>query len=239
MINIIPAIDIIDSSVVRLEEGDFERQTSYSSDPVEVAKAFQRAGFKRLHIVDLDGARTGRPVHTELLADICRQTGMYVDFGGGVRKRDEVEKILNAGAKQVSLGSIAITNPERVKEWIDEFGSEVFFIGADVRNGFIATHAWTKQSDQSLNDFIRYWRDAGVRDYFCTDINRDGKLSGVAIELYRNLLAEFADIKLVASGGVSCQADIELLAEAGVEAVIIGKAFYEGRISIEDLRKLM
>ncbi len=235
MIDLIPAIDIINGSCVRLVEGDFDRKTDYGKNPVEMAKWFADAGFKRLHVVDLDGARTGKPVHISLLEQMAKETRLEIDFGGGVREAGQVEKILNAGAKQVSIGSIAVKDPDMVSSWIEKYGSEVFFLGADIKNDKIATNAWSETSEYGVNEFIAAWAVKGIRCFFCTDVRRDGKLEGPAIELYREIKKEFPEIYLTASGGVSQVSDIQELEDAGIDAVIFGKAFYEGRINIDEL----
>ncbi|MBT3242291.1 MAG: 1-(5-phosphoribosyl)-5-[(5-phosphoribosylamino)methylideneamino]imidazole-4-carboxamide isomerase [Bacteroidetes bacterium] len=236
MMEIIPAIDLINGTAVRLIEGDFNRQTIYSENPLSVALSFQDAGLRRLHIVDLEGARNGAPKQLKLLHTLCRETDLNIDFGGGVRERIDVEKILEAGAQKVSIGSIALSDPKTVMDWIAEFGYETFFVGADVRDGHIATHAWLRKSKVSLTGFIDYWNKLGVADFFCTDISRDGTLKGPATELYRDILADYPNINLVASGGVSGVEDLENLSETGVTGVIIGKAFYEGKLDFNHLK---
>ncbi len=237
MIDLIPAIDIINGSCVRLVEGDFARKTDYGHDPVEMARFFEKAGFKRLHVVDLDGARSGCPVHIPLLRNITKGSSLNFDFGGGVRDESQVEEILDAGAKQVSIGSIAVKDPEKVAGWIIKYGPEAFFLGADIKDDKIATNAWTETSKFSVNEFIAAWADKGINRFFCTDISRDGKLQGPAIELYTRIKKKFPKIYLVASGGVSRVSDIQVLEDAGIDAVIFGKAFYEGRITIDELIK--
>lgn len=237
MIDLIPAIDIIDGSCVRLVEGDFNRKTDYEKDPVEMACRFADAGFKRLHVVDLDGARVGTPQHISLLYEICGQSGLDVDFGGGVRLRQDVVDIINAGAKQVSIGSIAVKDPEIVDSWINEFGAESFFLGADVIGEKIATHAWTQTSNINLMDFLGQWKGKGIGSVFCTDVSKDGKLEGPALELYVRIKRVYPDLYLVASGGVSKVEDIQKLEDAGIDAVIFGKAFYDGKIRIKELKK--
>ncbi len=237
MIDLIPAIDIINGSCVRLVEGDFARKTDYGHDPVEMARSFEKAGFKRLHVVDLDGARSGCPVHIPLLKNIANGSNLHIDFGGGVRDESQVEEILDAGAKQVSIGSIAVKDSEKVAGWIKKYGSDVFFLGADIKNDKIATNAWSQTSEYSVDEFITAWVEKGINRFFCTDVSRDGKLQGPAIELYTRIKKKYPKIYLVASGGVSRVRDIQDLEDAGIDAVIFGKAFYEGKITIDELIK--
>lgn len=237
MIELIPAIDIINGSCVRLVEGDFSRKTDYLHDPVEMAVFFEEAGFKRLHVVDLDGARSGKPVHVPLLRQMVDEARLKIDFGGGVRETEQVRQILESGAVKVSLGSIAVSDPDKVIGWIDEFGPDSFFFGADIKDGKIATHGWTSSSDYDIYSFIEFWAGKGIKNFFCTDVSRDGKLQGPATDLYIGLKSKFPDIYLAASGGVACAGDISELDEAGIDGVIFGKAFYEKRISIWELAK--
>ncbi len=233
---IIPAIDLINQSCVRLVEGNFNRQSNYSTDPVGVAKSYEEIGIKRLHVVDLEGAKAGESRHLGILRRICGETRLVVDFGGGIRTRDQVEQAIDAGAHQVSLGSLAVKHPEKLQEWINAFGPERFFLGADVRDGFIATQAWMELSEMTWQEFIKKWSTEGVLNFFCTDIKRDGKLSGPASQLYRSMLDQNPSISLVASGGVSDLADLLELQSVGVSGVIIGKAIYEGRITLDELK---
>ncbi len=235
MIDLIPAIDLIDGSCVRLVEGDFSRKTDYGKDPVEMAVFFADAGFKRLHVVDLDGARTGSPVHIPLLAEMAKESRLNIDFGGGVREAQQIEDILKAGAKQVSLGSIAVKEPNVVESWIKGFGPDVIFLGADLKEGKIATHAWSEISDYGIIEYLEFWITRGITRVFCTDVSKDGKLSGPALELYIRIKKNFPDLYLTASGGVAVVDDIRALEDAGIDAVIFGKAFYEGKIRINEL----
>lgn len=237
MMKVIPAIDLIGQQVVRLTQGDFEQKTSYRLDPVELAQEFERAGFSRLHVVDLEGAKAGETRHLEVLSAICHSTGLQVDFGGGVRTADQVRKILDAGAVMISLGSITVKEPVVVKEWIRIFGSDKFFLGADVKGKQIAINAWQSQSDLNVTDFIANWMEQGIHHFFSTDVERDGRMEGPAIELYRLLISQFQDIQLTASGGVSCLADLEELEACGVAGAIVGKAIYEGKIGLDELAK--
>jgi phosphoribosylformimino-5-aminoimidazole carboxamide ribotide isomerase len=236
MIEIIPAIDLIEGRCVRLSKGDFGKVTFYSDDPVETARSFEASGIKRLHVVDLDGARSGSPGNIEVLRKLLSSTSLKIDFGGGIRTRANLEEVLEAGATQVSIGSMAVGRPEVLEDWIGEFGPERFFIGADVKGNCIAYHGWQTESAIHWSEFIGRWMGAGITNFFCTDVERDGELTGPAIGLYQDILKLFPGIRLVASGGVSSEEDIRALDAIGLEAVIVGKAIYEGRIRIEDRR---
>lgn len=236
MMEIIPAIDLYNGSCVRLVEGDYQQKTEYPGDPVEQALAFQALGVKRLHVVDLEGAQKGQPVHTDTLSRICQATSMKIDFGGGIRTANQVEELLKAGAYQISLGSIAVQNPSLVAQWIGHFGPDRFFLGADVLDGFIATQAWTKKTALPVEEFIQGWKEQGIENFFSTDVRKDGRLEGPALDLYRQLLESFPDIRLVASGGVASVSDLEELSLTGVAGVIIGKALYENRITMDELK---
>lgn len=236
MMEIIPAIDLIGQKCVRLIEGDFARKTEYSDDPVAQALSFQDYGVTRLHVVDLEGAKSSSPKHLKVLEKICSSTNLIVDFGGGVREAKDVEAILSAGARMVSLGSVAVKDPGKVEGWITSFGADKFFLGADVLRGMIATDAWQNVSSISVNSFIQSWIDRGIKSFFSTDVTKDGKLEGPAFELYDTLVSKFPEIELVASGGVSEIGELPRLAESGVSGVIIGKAIYEGRISMNQLK---
>ncbi|HXS37440.1 MAG TPA: 1-(5-phosphoribosyl)-5-[(5-phosphoribosylamino)methylideneamino] imidazole-4-carboxamide isomerase [Flavipsychrobacter sp.] len=236
MIEIIPAIDIIGGKCVRLSQGDYTSQKIYRESPVEVAKEFEAAGFKRLHIVDLDGARQGRIINIKSLYDIASGTGLFIDYGGGIKSGEGVLSVLNAGAKMISIGSIAL-QPDVVLEWAKSWGADKIFLGADVNNNMIAINGWAKQTEINISDFIATYYANDIRQVFCTDIAMDGMLQGISSQLYKNLLGSFPELQLVASGGVSCIADIELLQQIGCKGVIIGKAFYEGRIRFDELKQ--
>jgi phosphoribosylformimino-5-aminoimidazole carboxamide ribotide isomerase len=227
MIEIIPAIDIIDGKCVRLKGGDYEQKTIYGDDPVEVAKDFEKSGFRRLHIVDLDGAAAGRLVNTAIVRKICRSTSLLVDYGGGIRTRNDIITLLQAGVKQFTVGSIAARNKDLVLEWLEEFGPERLILGADVKEGKIAVNGWKDTVESGLMDFIGSFIRRGLTSIICTDVSRDGMMSGPATELYRSVLNVFPDIDLIASGGVSNMGDLEVLEAAGVKSVIVGKALYE------------
>ncbi len=227
MIEIIPAIDIIDGKCVRLKGGDYEQKTIYGDDPVEVAKEFENAGFRRLHIVDLDGAAAGRLVNTAIVREICRSTSLLVDYGGGIRTRNDIITLLDAGVRQFTVGSLAARNRELVLEWLEEFGAERLILGADVKDGKIAVNGWKDTVESGLMDFIGSFIRKGLTSVICTDVSRDGMMSGPATELYISVLNVFPDIDLIASGGVSNSADLKALEVAGIKSVIVGKALYE------------
>ncbi len=235
MIELIPAIDIIDAKCVRLTKGDYDQKKVYNENPVEVAKEFERLGFKRLHVVDLDGAKAKHIVNEAVLRGIALETNLTVDFGGGIKSEDDLQKAFAAGAKMVTLGSIAVTDRDFTCRCIERFGAEKIVLGADVRNGKISINGWKEDSADDLMPFLQFYVDKGVKNVLCTEISKDGTLAGPAIELYKEIMAKFPDIHLIASGGVSSNEDIKALDEAGIPAVVFGKAFYEGRIDISKL----
>jgi len=237
MIEIIPAIDIIAGDCVRLEKGDFTTSKIYDSNPVLVAKRFADAGIKRLHLVDLDGARTGKVTNLKVLEDIAKSTDLIIDFGGGLREFKDVESVFNAGAKMVNLGSMAVRNPHIAQIILDHFGSDCVILGADVKNETIAVSGWTEGVSISLWEFLQDWASRGIKKVCCTDISKDGMLSGPAFELYTTIKDDYPHIELIASGGISNIEDVDLLDEIGIPAVIIGKAIYEGKISLEELTR--
>lgn len=233
---IIPAIDLIDGAAVRLEKGDFEKKTIYNSDPVTQAKIFEDAGMKHLHLVDLDGAKAGKVINIPILEKIAASTDLTIDFGGGVRTQKDIESVLNAGANQVNIGSLSVKDPDTVVNWIGKYGTKKIILSPDVKGRFIATHGWQETSEMEINAFISSYSDNGGKYFVCTDIDRDGMLSGSSLELYKDILSEFPDIHLIASGGVANIEEMELLKNIGIEGVIIGKAIYEGRIDLKELR---
>lgn len=237
MIEIIPAIDIIDGKCVRLTEGDYQRMTVYSNDPVAVASEFEQAGVRRLHLVDLDGAKTGSVKNIAVLERIASATELIIDFGGGVKTETEMNSVLSAGASFVTVGSLAVKSPHVFETWLTNSGTDNFFIGADVRNGKIAISGWLEQTEIDVIEFIRDLMNKRVHYFFCTDISKDGKLEGPAEELYRMIIARCPGIRLVASGGISNWDDIYCMEKLGCEGVIIGKAFYENRISLKEIEK--
>lgn len=235
MIEIIPAIDIIDAKCVRLSQGDYDQKKVYNENPLEVAKMFEDAGVKRLHLVDLDGAKAQHIVNYKVLEKIASHTGLTIDFGGGLKSDEDLRIAFESGAKMITGGSIAVKKPDVFTSWIDKFGSERIILGADVKNEKIAVGGWIETTDADLLPFIGNFKNKGVNKVICTDISKDGMLQGPSTELYKKILAEFPDLYLIASGGVSSMADIEVLQEAGVPAVITGKAIYEGKIKMADL----
>ena len=236
--DIIPAIDIIDGKCVRLTKGDYNICKTYSDNPLDMALRFQDAGIKRLHLVDLDGARSKHIVNHPTLESIATRTNLTIDFGGGIKARTDLETAFGCGAQMVTVGSTAVEHPELMEEWIAEFGQEHIILGADARNGKISVNGWKEDSALELDDFISDYMKRGISKVLCTDINKDGMLQGPSVELYRQLLAKFPDIYLIASGGVSSVDDLMYLKEAGLPAAIVGKAYYEGRITIEQLSEL-
>ena len=235
MIELIPAIDIIDGQCVRLTKGDYDQKTVYRDSPAEVAKEFEQIGFKRLHVVDLDGAKSKHIVNSSVLRRITTETQLTVDFGGGIKTNEDIEKAFSAGASMVTIGSVAVTNPDLFMGWIEKYGAERIILGADVRYGKISINGWKENSAEDLLPFLRKYIDAGVRNVLCTEISKDGTLSGPAIDLYKEMMSAYPELHLIASGGVSSKADIEALDAAGIPAVVFGKAIYEGRIDIKTL----
>lgn len=235
MIELIPAIDIIDGKCVRLAKGDYDNKTEYSESPVEVAKAFQQMGFRRLHIVDLDGARSKHIVNSKILNDIASSTTLQIDFGGGIKSDNDIAMAFDYGASMVTIGSLAVTDSEKFFSWIDRYGADRIIVGADVNGTTIAVNGWQEDSSEQLMPFIRKYTQHGISKFLCTDISRDGMLSGPSVDLYKTILSEFPNLHLIASGGVSSNEDIYNLEAEGVPAVVFGKAFYEGKINVKQL----
>lgn len=235
MIELIPAIDIIGGQCVRLTKGDYDQKTVYRDSPAEVAKEFEEIGFKRLHVVDLDGAKSKHIVNSEVLRHITTDTQLIVDFGGGIKTDEDIEKAFAAGASMVTIGSIAVTAPELFMGWLEKYGAERIILGADVRHGKISINGWKEDSSEDLLPFLKKYIDAGVRNVLCTEISKDGTLSGPAIELYQSMMAAYPELHLIASGGVSSIDDIKALETAGIPAVVFGKAIYEGKINLNEL----
>lgn len=237
MIELIPAIDIIDGQCVRLTKGDYDQKTVYRDSPAEVAKEFESLGFKRLHVVDLDGAKSKHIVNEAVLYAITTETSMTVDFGGGIKTDEDIEKAFAAGAAMVTVGSIAVTQPELFMGWLEKYGADRMILGADVRHGKISINGWKEDSDEDLLPFLKKYVDAGVRNVLCTEISKDGTLQGPAIDLYQKVMGAYPELHLIASGGVSSIKDIKALECAGIPAVVFGKAIYEGRINLVELRQ--
>lgn len=225
---VIPAIDIIGGEVVRLTGGDYAAQTTYSADPLAVARDFEARGYTHLHLVDLDGAKAGRVVNLEVVEAVCGGTGLHVDFGGGVRDDEQLARVLGAGVRQVTAGSLAVKSPATVLRWLDAHGPDVIILGMDVRDARVAVHGWEEKSALDWPKFLADYRAAGIRRVICTDVTRDGMLTGPAIDLYRDILEQAPGIELVASGGIRDQADLDACAELGCAGAIVGKALYEG-----------
>ena len=235
MIELIPAIDIIDGQCVRLTKGDYDQKTVYRDSPAEVAKEFEQKGFKRLHVVDLDGAKSKHIVNDKVLRHITTETNLAVDFGGGIKTDEDIEKAFCAGAAMVTVGSIAVTQPELFMGWLEKYGADRMILGADVRNGKISINGWKEDSAEDLLPFLRKYIDAGVKTVLCTEISKDGTLQGPAIELYKEVITAYPTLHLIASGGVSSIDDIKALDRAGIPAVVFGKAIYEGKINLNEL----
>ena len=239
MIEIIPAIDLIDGKCVRLSQGDYTQKIVYNENPLEVAKMFADAGIRRLHLVDLDGAKAHHIVNHKVLEKITSGTDLVVDFGGGLKSDDDLRIAFECGASMVTGGSIAVKNPEIFFSWIAKFGADKIILGADVKNEKIAVGGWLETTEIELLPFIQNYLQKGINKVICTDISKDGMLQGPAINLYKKMLNTYPDMYLIASGGVSSIRDIEMLHEATVPAVITGKAIYEGRITLKELSKLI
>ena len=236
---IIPAIDIIEGKCVRLTQGDYAQKKIYNENPLDVAKAFEDAGVKYLHLVDLDGAKAGSVTNWDVISTIASKTSLVIDFGGGVKTEEEITRLLDSGVKQINLGSIAVNNPLKVYAWVKRFGSDKIILSADVKNEIIAINGWQQNSSINITDYINDFHRQGVQYITCTDISTDGMLSGPNIILYQKLITLFPKIRLIASGGVSSSEDIEKLNGLGLDGVIIGKALYENKITVTDLQKLL
>ena len=234
MIELIPAIDIIDGKCVRLTKGDYDQKKVYG-EPLNMAQEFEHIGFKRLHVVDLDGAKSKHIVNDVVLKAITTETSLTVDFGGGIKTDEDLEKAFAAGAKMVTVGSIAVTKPELFMGWMEKYGAERMILGADVRHGKISINGWKEDSNEDLLPFLKKYIDAGVNNVLCTEISKDGTLAGPAIDLYKRVMDAYPELHLIASGGVSSKADIEALDAAGIPAVVFGKAIYEGKINLKEL----
>ena len=234
---IIPAIDIIDGKCVRLTHGDFSQQKIYNENPVEVAKEFESAGIKRLHLVDLDGAKAGQIKNIKVLENIAKATSLQIDFGGGIKEETDVKNVFNAGASMATIGSLAVKQPQLLAQWISEYGSDKFFIGADVYEEKIKISGWLEDGAIDIFSFLKKMLVIGATQFFCTDIQKDGAMQGTSVELYKKIIEHFPGIQLIASGGVTTTNDIELVKAAGCNGAIIGKAIYEGLLSLTDLKK--
>jgi|SRR5688572_15396864 len=233
---IIPAIDIIDGKCVRLVQGDYAQKTIYNENPLEIARSFENAGLTHLHLVDLDGAKAGKVISWQVVEKITSGTSLKVDFGGGIKTTEEVERLLNLGVSQVNLGSIAVREPEKITDWIKQFGADSIILSADVKNEMISIDGWQQNSAINIVAFLRDYIQRGIKHVTCTDIRTDGMLTGPNIELYKKILLSFPQLHLIASGGVSSLDDLHELKLIGTDGVIVGKAIYEGRIQLDDLK---
>lgn len=234
---IIPAIDIIDGKCVRLTEGDYAQKTIYNENPLEVAKAFEAAGIQRLHLVDLDGAKAGAVKNWKVLESIALNTKLVIDFGGGIKTDNDVAHVFERGASLATIGSIAVANPTLFLSWVNKYGAEKFFLGADVKDNLIAVNGWMQTSTITIESFLTDYLAHGITNIFCTDVSKDGRLEGPSIKLYQSLIQLFPNLKLVASGGVSSLQDLEALDAIGCAGAIVGKAIYENRISLASLQQ--
>ena len=235
---IIPAIDIIDGKCVRLTQGDYAQKKIYNEHPLEVAKEFEGAGLQRLHLVDLDGAKAGQVKNWKVLETIAAKTGLTIDFGGGIKQQEDVNIVFNSGAALATVGSIAVKNEAELVKWFITFGADKFLLGADVKDEKITIGGWLETTDIWVYDFIEKYIGYGIQQIFCTDVSKDGKLEGPAVELYKNIVQKFPALHFIASGGVSSIDDLHALRDAGCGGAIVGKAIYEGRVVLNELRSL-
>ncbi|REA56558.1 1-(5-phosphoribosyl)-5-[(5-phosphoribosylamino)methylideneamino]imidazole-4-carboxamide isomerase [Dyadobacter luteus] len=239
MIEIIPAIDMIEGKCVRLTQGDYGKKTIYNENPLEVALEFEDAGLKRLHLVDLDGAKAKKVINWKVLEKIASKTSLHIDFGGGVQSEEDIRIVFDSGAKQVTGGSIAVKQPDLFKEWLSVYGGEKIILGADAKNEKVAVSGWEEGTQLWVYDFVEQYVELGVKYTISTDVAKDGLLQGPSFDLYKNLQDKCPDLKIIASGGVSGMGDVEKLAEMNIYGVIIGKAIYENRITLQDLKKFV
>ncbi|MFW5699395.1 MAG: 1-(5-phosphoribosyl)-5-[(5-phosphoribosylamino)methylideneamino]imidazole-4-carboxamide isomerase [Bacteroidota bacterium] len=239
MIEIIPAIDLIDGKAVRLNQGDYAQKKVYNEDPLEVAKMFQDAGIRRLHLVDLDGAKAGKVINLPVLERIASNTNLIIDFGGGIKTEDNLKAVLEAGAKQVTLGSIAAKEPGLFREWLDRYSPEAIILGADVRDEKIAVSGWLETTSLGITDFLEEKQVEGAKYVLCTDISKDGMLQGTSMGLYKKMHARFPALNLIASGGITNISEIDELNAMGLYGVVIGKAIYENRITLDELKSFI
>ncbi len=232
---LIPAMDIIGGKCVRLTQGDYSASVTYSDNPVETAMMFEAYGIKYLHLVDLEGAKSAHIINNKTLSEISGKTNLVIDFGGGLKSDDDLKKAFDSGASKVTIGSVAVTNEKLFLNWIERYGCERIILGADFRNGLVSYNGWISESGGNITDFLKRYEEAGVKYAICTDIRRDGMLSGPATETYRQI-AGCTEINIIASGGVSSMEDIYSLEDTGCEGAIIGKALYEGKITLSQLK---
>lgn len=234
---IIPAIDIIDGKCVRLTEGDYNLKKIYNEHPLEVAKQFEDAGLQRLHLVDLDGAKVGAVKNWKVLETIAGKTSLIIDFGGGIKQEEDVKIVFSSGVALATVGSIAVKDEALFVSWLQKFGADKFLLGADVKNEKIAVGGWLETTDVWIYDFIEKYITHGVQQIFCTDVSKDGRLEGPSTELYKNIIQKFPQLHFIASGGVSNLNDLEELQNIGCSGTIVGKAIYEGRVSLSQLKQ--
>jgi len=236
---IIPAIDIIDGKCVRLTQGDYAQKQIYNEDPLDAALEFEDIGIKRLHLVDLDGAKEGKVINFKVLEKIANKTKLKIDFGGGIKTNEDIHSIFEAGANIATIGSLAVKNKLLFFSWVIKYGAEKILLGADVKNEKIAINGWLETTDVSIFDFIKENNEQGIKNIFCTDISKDGLLEGPSIDLYKKIISEFPKINIIASGGVANLKDLEDLKEIGCSGAIVGKAIYEKRITLNELKKFI
>jgi phosphoribosylformimino-5-aminoimidazole carboxamide ribotide isomerase len=236
MIEIIPAIDIIGGECVRLTQGDYAQKTVYGKNPADVAKRYEDAGLRRVHLVDLDGAKASEPRNLTVLEEVARRTGLDIQYGGGIKSAAALKSVLDAGANRAICGSIAVSHPDMFEEWLAEFGPRHIILGADIRDGRVATHGWLQSSELTAEALIGRFAAAGLSQAICTEISRDGMLQGPAFELYRRLQDEFPGVDITVSGGISSVEDIRRLDEMNLRSVIVGKALYENKITLNELK---
>ncbi len=237
MIELIPAIDIIDGKCVRLTKGDYETKSVYG-EPIDMARQFESLGFKRLHMVDLDGAKSKHIVNDAVLRQITQETNLIVDFGGGIKTDDDIQTAFDSGAAMVTIGSVAVTNPKLFENWLNKYGNDHIILGADVRNGKISINGWKEDSNDGLLSFLKRYVEMGVKNVLCTEISRDGTLSGPATPLYKDIMNIYPHLHLIASGGIGSIEDIKNLNNSAIPAVVFGKAIYEGKIDLKELIQL-
>jgi phosphoribosylformimino-5-aminoimidazole carboxamide ribotide isomerase len=236
---IIPAIDIIDGKCVRLTQGDYELKTIYNENPLEVAKAFEGAGLKRLHLVDLDGAKEGTVKNWAVLQQIAASTTLSIDFGGGIKQDKDLKIVFESGAAYATIGSLAVKQREVFVSWLKEYGADKFLLGADVKSEKIAVAGWLETTDIDIYDFLNDYVSQGIQQVFCTDVSKDGKLEGPSVDLYKKIIEQFPSLWFIASGGVSSMDDLYALKAIGCSGAIVGKAIYEGRIQLKELKYLL
>lgn len=239
MITIIPAIDIIGGKCVRLEQGNYRLKKVYEADPLDAARRFEDHGIKRLHVVDLDGARSGHIVNYNTLERIVSKTGLVVDFGGGIKTDSDISIVFECGAAMAVIGSVAVSDRDLFQDWLFAYGPEKIILGADIRDGMIAVSGWTDITDIGLFDFLNYYKVMGIKQVLCTDIARDGMMMGSSVDLYKKMVSDFPGLQIIASGGIASADELHRLNDAGVSGAIIGKALYEGRIKLEDLNMFL